>query len=289
MPLCRESDKSPGKNKDGEYELTFIVEGTTDIQEAESLAYAKAPPVYLYRFRKAPEVTANGRGLFEFRFPYAIGQEDEDEPQGDQPTLGTLQVSGAGNTQHVSQCLSQVAYPAGKGQGFVDSKVVGWHKDGVNGVDIKVPGSRYSLTKKWLPQAITGNYLDGLDELQGKTNQAAYTIRWGFNGNAYALTCQSGELLFDGYAAKTDVTRSGAGIWEVTYEMIRSKNRTSINVGKDASGTTITVDSKKGHEYLWAVYESKEITNPSGKIEVPAIACVARLYEEANFLTALGF
>src|SRR5574343_796705 len=123
MPLCRESDRSPSKTKEGVYELTFIVEGTTDILEAEGLAYAKAPITYLGRFRKpGADASANGRGLFEFKFSYENDDEEEnDEPQGDQPTIGTLQISGAGNTQHVSQCLSQVNYPQTRGSGLANA------------------------------------------------------------------------------------------------------------------------------------------------------------------------
>lgn len=287
----RESHLSPNKTREGEYELVVTVDGTIDPIQAEAEAYSKAPATYLGRPRKpGAELRWQNRSVSEWTFTYGFFDEDEDEePQGELPTLATLEIKGGGQTFHTNQCLSQVAYPAGKGQGVVDCKAVGLHRDGVHGVDIHVPGSVYTITCKWLPAAIKGSYIDGLDDLQGKTNKQAYTIQWGFNKIRYSLECEAGELLFTDYDCKTTKTRSGIGVWEFSYSMLRIKNRTNIDLGKNVNGTSISVTNKRGHEYLWVWYRRKEIANPSVFIEVPEMAFVSKLYEEADFKAKMGF
>lgn len=291
MSSARESNVSRSKTRENEWEQVITVDGTTDPAEAISKAYGIASTALFGFPRKAGEALRwVNRGIAEVTFSFGLSQDkDEDDPQGDQPTIGTLQIVGAGTTQHVTTCISQTSYPEGKGAGLVDAKVVGWHSGGVNGTDIHVNGSRYIVTKRWLPAAISGTYLDGLDDLQGKTNQSSYTIQWGFNKTAYSLQAAGGELLFLNYDAKTSFTQSGIGVWEISYEMLRLKNRSSFDVGKNKDGTAVTIASKKGHEYLWVVYEPKNIDNPKKTIEVPQMAFVSKVYEDADFKAKLGF
>lgn len=293
MPIANESDKSPNRTSEGDYELVYIVSGTTSEIEALGRADAKRPATYNGRPLKSvvPDLKTQSRGIFEITYTYGYSQDDkdDDDPQGEAPTLGTIQITGAGQTLHVNQCLSQTAYPAGKGQKLCDARVIGWHKDGVHGTDIHVPGSRYLLTKRFLPTAVTGDYFDALDELQGKTNSDTYTIQWGYRKTKYSVICDPGELLFVNYDAKTDITASGIGVWEFTFEMLRFKNRKDIAIGKDKSGTMITVAKKAGHEYLWVLYEQDSIDNPAKLIERPQIAFVSKVLEEAAFKAKLKF
>lgn len=290
MTTARESHLSPNHTKDNEIQVVIVVHGTIDRQEARDKAYEQAPAFYGGLPRKpGSDLRWINRGIAEVTFTYGFTFSDDEAPQGELPTLATLEIKGSGGTFHTSQCISQVGYPAGKGQGIVDCKAVGLHRDGVNGVDIHVSGSQYTLTCKWLPAAITGGYIDGLDDLQGKMNSQAYTIRWGFNQSLYSLECPAGELLFTDYSAKTSFTRAGVAVWEFSYSMVRIKNRTNIDLGKNKAGTAIVATTKKGHEYLWVWYSRKEIANPSVYIEVPEMAFVSKVYEEANFQQKLGF
>lgn len=292
MPAtAREAITSPNKTRDGTWQLEYTVHGTTDDQQAIAAVYLLNPPlIFNGQPRKPGEgLSWDNRGVAKVTLEFGPSQDQEDDPQGDLPTIGTMQMSGAGITQHTTQCLSQVAYPAGKGQTIVDAQVVGLHRDGVNGTDIHVPGTKYSLTKKWLPPALTGAYFNGLDDLQGRTNKSQYTLQWGFNKRLYSITCDPGELVFLNYNAKTDFTLSGIGVWEVTYEMLRIKNRTNFKIGVDKNAAPITVATKKGHEYLWVWYSKKEMNNPSVFIEVPEMVFVSKMYEDVDFQPKLGF
>lgn len=264
---------------------TFTVHGVLDYAQAEAQAYTAAEITYGGFVRQpAPRVREVQRGIFEAEFEYKPPGSDDDDPQNEQPTLGTLEMDGSGGTRHVTQCLQQVAGPPGKGQGIVNAKVVGWHKDGVNGVDIDIPGSTFTLTKKWLPQAITGNYLQGLGRLRGKTNRNPYTLAWGYRNTAYSITFDARELRFIRSRATTSITRSGAGVWDISYEFLYSPNREDLEIGED-----ITLDFLAGHDYLWIVYKKKTITDPATTIEVPEMAFVSQMYEEEDYQSVLGF
>jgi hypothetical protein len=264
---------------------TFIVYDVLDYAQAEAQAYAVADITYGGFVRQpGPRVRETHRGIFEAEFEYKPPGGDDDDPQGELPTLGTIETDGSGGTRHVTQCLSKTMYPAGKGQGLVTAKVVGWHKDGVNGTDIDIPGTTFTLTKKWLPQAISGNYLLGLSRLRGKTNSLPYTLAWGYRNVAYSITFDAGELRFLFHRARTNITKSGAGIWEITYAMLHAENLTNVDMGE-----SITVASIKGHQYVDVVYKKKTITNPATTIEVPEMVGVNTMYREENFASVLGF
>lgn len=284
MPAHEKPD-GVSKSREGTITRTFVVYDVLDQLQAEAQAYAAASVTYMGLVRR-PGIASRSTGYaqWEAEFEYAVPEDDDEDPQGELPTLGTLEMDGSGGTRHVTQCISQTAYPAGKGQGLVDAKVVGWHKDGVNGADIDIPGGTITLTKKWLPQAITGSYLRGLQRLRGKTNKNPYTLAWAFRKKAYSITYDPGELRFLFHRAKTSVTRAGTGVWELTYAMADSENRANVDIGEG-----ITIPSIRGHQYLSVVYKKKTITNPATTIEVPEMALVSTMYEEEDFFAKLGF
>lgn len=293
---CVESHKSRRKNTDGTIERIYIVSGTTDDVQAEAEAFAKAPPSYRGLIRNPrPDVVETDREIYEVTFTYQAPdgseEEEEQEPQGEFPTLGTLEVDTSGGTEHVTQCLSQVAYSNSvTAKEIVERRIVGLHKDGVNGVDIDNRANVWRLTKKWLPAAITGAYLRKLDRLSSpsKVNQSPYTIKWAFRGNKYERTFEAGELRFLGYKASTSFTIRGTGVWEISYEFLFSGNRDAFEL--TTGSASIIVKSKKGHEYLWVMYKKEELTGDvKAAIEVPEVAFVSKLYEEANFAQELGF
>src|SRR5262245_49316705 len=248
MPaIARQAPNTPSKTREGTWQLDYVVSGTTDEIEAIAAAYQQNPPALLNNQPRKPGegLSWDNRGIAKVTFEFGPFDDKDEDPQGNNPTLATLQVKGAGATFHTSQCLSQIGYPEGpKVQGIVDAKVVGLHRDGVNGVEIKVPATQYTLTCKWLPAAISGSYFDGLDDLQGRTNESKYTIVWGLRGTKYQIECDIGELFFDDYEAKTSVTRAGVDVWEFSYSLIRIKNRVNIDLGKSTDGTPIIVNTK---------------------------------------------
>lgn len=284
----RQSTNGISKTKDGDYEIVFSNNDVLlDDAHAEGQAYIAAPVAYRGFLRKpGVDLRSTGRGFWEATFTYGPTQPDDEEPD---TSLGTLEIDSSGGTQHTNQCISQVAYPDGKYQGLVSSKVVGWHRDGVNGVDIDIPGTTYTLTRKFSPAFITGDYLHTLGKLRGKTNNSPYTIAWAFMGQRYSIDFDEGELRFLSHRAKTDFTKSGAGIWEISYSFLYSENKTDFTIAQDKDGNDITFQLLKGHDYVWVVYEKKEITTPPATIEVPQAVFAAKMYEDADFTAEIGF
>ncbi len=292
----RESPNSPRKTNDGTIERVYIVDGTTDDVQAEQQGFTAAPAFYRGLFRNPfPDVTPTGRGIYEVTFTYEKAEQEDDQnnddPQGDNPTLGTLEMDGSGGTEHVTQCISQKAFPAAGAATpteIVERKIVGLHKDGVNGVDIDSPGSVFTITKKWLPQAISGDYLMNLSYLRAKTNSASYTLRWGWKGSVYQIEFPTGELRYLSTRATTSFTRSGIGVWEISYSMMHAKNRTQIKLADGSAG--IIIPEKKGHEYLWCMYRKENLTGSyKATIETPECAFIAQMYESEDFKSILKF
>lgn len=295
---CRESVNSPSPRSDGSIDRTWIVEGTTDDAQAEQEVLKQAPTAYRGNIRAAlPDTKPVQRGIWEVTYSYALPDSNDDpnnnsdEPQGDEPTLGTLEMDGSGGTEHVTQCLSQKAFPASGipvPQEIVDRKIVGLHKDGVNGVDIDAPGSIWTVTKKWLPQAITGDYLQNLSYLRAKTNSAPYTLRWGYKGTKYQVEFPVGELRYLTTKATTTLTRRGVGVFEISYSMVHAKNRSNIKIADGSAG--IIIPEKRAHDYLWMLYRKETLTGSyKATIETPECAFVSKMYEEDDFKSVLKF
>jgi hypothetical protein len=278
---------------DGTIERAYIVEGTTDDVQAEAEAFAKAPTIYRGMVRGAlPDTDPIGRGIFEVTFTYSPLESDPnegtDEPQGELPTLATLEIDGSGGTEHVTQCVKQTSYGPIAAREIVDRRIVGLHKDGVNGVDIDVPGNVITMTCKWLPAAVTGDYVKKLLDLRGMTNKAPYTIKWGYKKQKYEIEFPAGELRYLYTKMSTTLTRKGTGVIEMSYSMLHSKNKKNITLTDGSNG--IIIPEKRGHDYLWVFHKKQTLTGDlKVTIEVPHVAFLSTLYEEEDFKSILGF
>jgi hypothetical protein len=289
MP-CREAVDSPVPQSDGTIKRTFIVEGTIDDEQAEGEAYAKADPYYRGLTRTpSPDVRIVARGVWEFTFDYVQEEEGffQEEPIGDLPTIGTIEIDSSGGTQHVTQCFEQVAFGVNDNNAAVSSsiiagKMVGFHRDGVNGVDIDVPGTTYTLTKKFLPQAVSGQYLYNLSQMRGRINFYPWTLRWAFGNQLYEIQFQPAELRFLGYSASVSRTAKGLGCWDISFKIHHQANVFDLNIGEG-----IILPFKGGQHYLWTLYKKKEVAG--GTIEVPDLVFHTRVYNWADFGTILGF
>jgi hypothetical protein len=282
---AREAVNSPVFNSDGTIGRIMIVEGTIDLEQALGEAFRAAPVTSNGLIRKgAPDGRPNGRGIWEFEFKY--GAVESEEPTGDGPTLGTLEVNSSGGSTHVTQCRSIVGYggdnrPALKSR-LEAARVVGWHKGGVNGVDIATPGASIVLTRKFLPEVISGNYIKALMDLYGYINYYPYTIAWATGKLAYSMRFEPTELRFGNARAAIGRTAKGLTCWDISYEFIHSRNITDLYMGN-----SITIPLKGGHHYVWSVYKDEEVAG--AKLEVPEMVFQSRMYDFADFAYVLGF
>ena len=286
MPV-REAINSPTPNKDGTISRTWTVWGTIDDAQAEAEAYAAASPTYRGLIRVGrPDGRVTARGIWEFEFTYGILPDDE--PSDDGPTLGTLELNSSGGTQHITQALQSEWYPSDGSNNdalatsLSTAKVIGFHKDGVNGVDIDIPGATITLTRKFLPHVITGDYLQNLVRLRGHINYYNYTIAWAYGSQAYSMTFEPAELRFGNARASIGRTSKGLSCWDISYEFIHSANVYNLEVGNG-----VLVPFKGGHHYLWHLYRRKEVVGAI--LEVPDYTFQSRVYDWADFAYYLGF
>lgn len=135
--------------------------------------------------------------------------------------------------------------------------------NGVEGVDIIIPALEFQLSKRHSQGFISLAYVLSLMNATGTTNST------GFNGFA------AGELLFLG----ADFSQASEGETEVTYKFVASPNQTGLSFG------SITGVAKKGHEYLWVMYEAFEDTTNKAVVRKPRAVYVHRVYRESNFAT----
>jgi hypothetical protein len=139
------------------------------------------------------------------------------------------------------------------------------HDGSVDGVDIVIPALKLTCSYRF-PVASTvvnattwDSYVKKLARMSGTTNNATY--------GEYAR----GELLFLG-ATGEFVPKVPT---EIQYHFAASENVTGLTIG------TIAGIAKKGHEFLWIMFEAAE--DQSKIIQRPLAAYVEQVYGESNF------
>ncbi len=253
----------------------FIVRGTEDRDAAETalLAHADCPV----------SITSNGKALI--RQPVQIDQVYIDsetpaaciwrgevlykssEKTSKPPETGDSRFSfdTTGGTEHITQSLGSRGYTTAA-QGFIPNQfyegAINVTAHGVQGVEIGVMRYAWSETH-YIPAATV------TDTYKGKIRSLTYTTN-----NALFKGHEAGECLFTGAQG----SQRGAGEdWEITFNFIGSPNRTGISIG------TVHNIEKKGHEYLWVVYEDEVKNSPERIIKKPVEVFVEQVYYEGDF------
>lgn len=254
--------------------LTFIVDEVNDDQQALGHLFAVAPAKYRGLTRTGSKIKQEQLGYQTWRFevPYTPVDPAEEENNGGDPTtpFGIIDFDTTGATQHITQCIEQADYGAEAAAPNIRlSRVIGLTKDGVEGVDIVIPQMRFTATKTYEPANITSQFILDLMNLTGKTNSQPFTMR--------TLLFAAGELLFLGATGQS----KGRKDWEITYQFSAIPNRRNIVISPQ-----ILVTSKRGHDYLWVMYNIDEKDDKF--VQTPSVAFVSKVYEEADFGPVLG-
>ena len=160
-----------------------------------------------------------------------------------------------GGTQKVTQAISSRKYGTGPDYGGA----INVTKDGVEGVEIGIPGLEFSITKTLAKGILNLDYVRMLALNSFRTNIDEWK---GF---------ETGSLLFR-YAEGSQ--KSGAET-TVNFHFTLSPNLTSLTYG------SITDVEKRGHEYLWIDYISEE--SGGFVIKKPRTVNVHRVYNEFSF------
>lgn len=129
----------------------------------------------------------------------------------------------------------------------------------VQGVDIIVPALKFSIEYRQPLATITDAYVRQLETLTGKVNDDMFYNR------------PKGEVLFMGSSGSQGTDSDPT----ITYEFVRIPNINGQTIGDIANV------SKKGHEYLWCLFEEKAQKKYVPK--VPLAVYVERVYDYDDF------
>lgn len=257
----------------------------TTAGESEVLVYLHAlvntPPYFNGFIRQDIKVTRKGAPhLFGVLVEYGTtgvggGDQPLGGPGGDGGPPATPTAPAADNTPlasgyafsiraprlHLTQSRATVAsYKRGGGPAPDFKRAIGVDKDGKpEGCDVP-PDPRFTFKRTVARATVTPGYLETLEALAGRPNDAP------FYGRA------AGEVL---YLAADGQYTQGDG-WSITHEFGVEANETGIAICAGLDGI-----AKKGWEYLWVLYE--EVRDGNKVLTVPAAAYVEEVLRPAPF------
>lgn len=231
-------------------------------------------PVYIpypgaWWIRKRLEWANLGNGYFDITATYSLmsnqggsggGLEGGGEGEG-QYYPGSVSFDTTGQTRHITQALSQEAFPpdAADFQG-----AIGVSGDSVNGVDVVSPGMRYSET--WVVpvySVMDPAYIKDLYELTGTVNNSTFRC------------FDEGEALFIGARGQwTDDSPFAT----LTFEF---EARANDYEWYPYQGYTEDAGTLEGWEHVWIRYE--DATDANTLIKRPVAAYKSRVYKKKSW------
>jgi len=191
------------------------------------------------------------------------------EPSTPDPLKRARSFDTTGGTQHITQALSFTGYGTSAEKSYPSSATnmsgaIGVDSNGVNGVDVVSPQLQWQEQYDVPNAYVTAAYVRGMAGITGTTNSASFR---GF---------EAGEVLFVGCSGSQEWDdQKGKGPWSLSFRFVASKNVTDQEIG------SITGIEKKGHEYLWVMYE--EAVSSNSLIKKPKAVYVNKVYRESDF------
>jgi len=131
----------------------------------------------------------------------------------------------------------------------------------VKGTTIVIPALNFRLKKRIALATIDTAWLKAQAGLTGTVNNAVY--------NDFA----AGELLFRGCSGQQGTDADP----EVTWHFSASANLAGLSIGQIANV------AKKGHEYLWVLFEPVDQNASKFTVRQPKAAYVEKVYQEADW------
>ena len=189
---------------------------------------------------------------------------------GESEEVVTVSFDTTGGTQHVTQSKQTKSFPLTAYQSVApDYKgAIGVTHDSVEGVDITSPVFKFSVSVTMDVALVTPAYIGRLFRLTGKVNESSF--------HAFGMgTFNGGELLFLG---ATGGKRRGK--YQMQYQFAASPDKTQIKCGD------ITVDHKRGWDYMWIQYGDRDVTQESVLFicKVPVAVYIEQVYEYDDFM-----
>jgi hypothetical protein len=199
-----------------------------------------------------------GDDAWQLEVTYTSNGADSDEQP--QPLNRSRSFETGGSTTHITQALAETKF----GSGPAMNSAIGVSPDSVAGVDVVVPQFNWTEAYDVPARYVTQAYIVSLHNLTGTVNIDT------FRGFA------AGEVLFLGASGTQQWdSQKGDGPWNLSYKFIASPNATGLTVG------SIPGIAKKGHEYLWVLYEDD--VSDDTLLKKPKAVYVNQVYKTASF------
>ncbi len=246
-----------GKINTDSAELSYIVIGTNDINEARTAVLSKAPSTFLGCALSSLSVDRQEGQVIYYRATYAGGSFSnlkEDEP--------TISFSMSQGSATIKRAYEQKKY----GSDAPDAGLaIGWNgKPGIEsevaGVDIPVSITRKSFARIANTSELTVDWERLHAKAFGRVNMKPF--------GSY----KPGEVLFLGCSysgLNSDVSRI-----TVNYDMAIAFNESNVSMGTDTKGKEIKI-SKYGWAYVWEILAAAK-EKETGKI--PPKICIQGVY-----------
>lgn len=227
-----------------------------------------------------------GGGVWMCAVEYAWTAQTQDapdtppNPDANTPLGAEWSFDGAAQTVHVTQSIKTISKTGRANNAVQDTfQAIGLKIDGVEGCDIFAPKLEVSLTLSF--QFINIQQIQLWNYLTARTN-SAFFLNW-----------NAGELLYMG----PTVQIQPGNLVKATHKFLAARNLTlpgdkadltivpEVNNG---AGTGLILPAKKGHEYVWCMYEN---ANPAPGapwvLNIPFQANVEQVYKSADFTPLL--
>ena len=177
----------------------------------------------------------------------------------------TFSFDTTGGTQHITNSEHTDKYGPGDVADFKGA--IGVTNNSVQGVDILVPGYRFSKTVSKDNKVLTPQYLVALAQLTSKVNDAPF------------LGFEAGEVLFLGATGSIEQINgvNVEGRSDIMMQFSANRNRKNYKVGG------ITVSKKKGWDYQWVRYEYNDDDLAKKLIQKPLAVYIEEVYLKGSF------
>lgn len=266
----------PGQAEVREYKRRLVVGRSSSFERAFTDVKPYVPR-YLtssysgaYYVRKKVDITSIGNQYFDVTAQYATLVTTAEGLSPGEPgeyTPGSVAFDTIGRTEHRTQAYAERKVPF-SADGM--EKAINVSGESVNGIDVVVPGMRYSET--WIipiQTAMSAEFINAVYTLTGTVNQFPFRV------------FEPGEALFLGARGQWGEDQPFV---PVTFEFeARAKTVdeyiTGLNAGVD--GTY----SKDGWEYLWIRYE--DAVEGDSLIRRPKAAYINEIYKKKDWAPLL--
>jgi hypothetical protein len=255
-----------GKKATSSYTRSFKVFGTTDDVELHTAASAKIIADGYWEYPGLPSMKLRAEQysvsyLGDDAWQVTIQYEKNGADDGNEPLKRARSFDTSGGTQHITQAHAETIFGGGPSY----ENAIGVDDNAVNGVDIVVPALQWQESYDVPNTYITNAYIKSVAGVTGTVNNSS------FRGFA------AGEVLFVGCAGSQEWDdEKGRGPWSLSYRFVASQNVTGQTVG------TLSVN-KKGHEYLWVVYQNENDSETVSMVKRPKYAYVNKVYRDGDF------